>query len=264
MHPDQSEQPNRQDAKHSTMSLLRIARRLPGFCQTGPLRSFSTTTHSLARRRPNAGERRDELDFTAITGDLNKDGLHRYELDFMETAKWVKDLLVAMKQDANTLKAMHVPFKAPNTKSTPLCVQFTDRHTYDFTQPQPRNTKVTFHLRVSDLGLTDVQRHKFLLLAGKLYDPYTDVVTVRSETDEARATDDVSDRAENVETLGRMVADMVREAREGKETFEDLPVDMRHVKPRRVGLEFPKEWLRPRASTPKITEQLGDTPSAVA
>jgi len=68
--------------------------------------SFSTSHASLARTPPIAGRRRaDGGDaFKALTGNVNVDGLNRYELDFFETAKWTQNLLLKMRNDIPELQ----------------------------------------------------------------------------------------------------------------------------------------------------------------
>ncbi|KAJ3006172.1 37S ribosomal protein S24, mitochondrial [Thoreauomyces humboldtii] len=168
----------------------------------------------------------------------------------METAGWVKEMLVRMKEDQAMLKSKARPFTAP-THSTPLCFQHTDLHTYDFTQPPPRNTRVSLHVRVSDLDLPPAQRHKLLLLAGDAFDPYLGVITMTRETEDVKATTEKEDREANERNLRDGFKAMLKEARDGKDDFTDVPLDMRHVKVRRSGLEFPEQWLRQKTNETK-------------
>ncbi len=48
---------------------------------------------------PTTIECKESNEFKKLTGDLKEDGLNRYEMDFIETATWVKDLLIKMKND---------------------------------------------------------------------------------------------------------------------------------------------------------------------
>jgi hypothetical protein len=45
-----------------------------------------------------------------LTGHLGKDGLTRYDLDFLETAEFTKGLIESMKQDAQWLKGGLISF----------------------------------------------------------------------------------------------------------------------------------------------------------
>ncbi|TPX65542.1 hypothetical protein SpCBS45565_g05086 [Spizellomyces sp. 'palustris'] len=212
-----------------------------------PSRNFTTTFASYARKKQTGAERRDENDFAALSGDTAADGLHRYELDFVETAKWTRDLLLKMKKDVEMLKGKHRPFSPPPTSH--IVTTYYDSYTYDFTQPPPYSTKVTVQVKVGTLPLTPAQRHKFLLLAGENYDPYSDVVAMSAETSEVAATGNAEvDREMNRIGLVKLLNGMVNEAKDEKDAFTDVPLDLRHVKPRRANLEFPKEWLRPKTA----------------
>ncbi|KAI8820854.1 mitochondrial ribosomal subunit protein-domain-containing protein [Fimicolochytrium jonesii] len=218
----------------------------PFFPTPAHLRSFTTTPINLARRKQTAGERRDEDDgVKALTGNLAVDGVHRYELDFLETAEWVKELLVKMRDDQGMLKDLSRPFTPPTPHHT-LIVETRDRFTYDFTQPAPVDTDVKLHVPVAGLNLDAQQRHKLLLLAGQNYDPYIDVITLKKETPVEGVKDALSDRDQNRVELARAVRRMVEDAKDTTDSFTDIPLDMRHLKPRNVGLEFPQEWLKPR------------------
>ncbi|KAJ3282174.1 37S ribosomal protein S24, mitochondrial [Borealophlyctis nickersoniae] len=210
--------------------------------------TFSTSAVHLSRRREVRTDR-DDSSFKAISGKLSEDGLNRYELDFIETAKWVKELLLKMKNAKAEVGAHARPFVPPD-RTRPFCVRTVDDFTYDFSQPAPRNTRVSVLVSVADLNLTPEQRHKFLLLAGTAYNPYTDVVEFTRETPEERDSgfpeqDREGNRAEVLEILTRMV----EEAKQG-DAFLDVPLDLQHVPPRRAGLEFPVEWLRPKDGQP--------------
>ncbi|KAJ3042199.1 hypothetical protein HK097_002091, partial [Rhizophlyctis rosea] len=62
------------------------------------LRTFSTTpAPCVGRRSGTDGPSFNRDDFENITGELAKDGLSRYDEDFLETSAWVKDILVKMR-----------------------------------------------------------------------------------------------------------------------------------------------------------------------
>lgn len=78
------------------------------------VRSLSTTSPSFRRKRVNpladAEAERNAQKTTMIndpiTLDISQDGLNRYELDFLESAEWTKELLLKMKNEVPKLKGM--------------------------------------------------------------------------------------------------------------------------------------------------------------
>ena len=51
------------------------------------------------------------LELQTLTGDLDKDGVSRYELDFIEAAEFTGDLLSKMANDTDKLRALYKPFE---------------------------------------------------------------------------------------------------------------------------------------------------------
>ncbi|KAJ3118145.1 28S ribosomal protein S35, mitochondrial [Phlyctochytrium bullatum] len=210
------------------------------------LRTFTSTPRVLARRKQEAiGKGADEV-FPSVTGDLDKDGLTRYDLDLLETTDWVNSLLMRMQADGKAF----VP-KEDDTPSTPtpnpaFVFKYTDRHSYDLTQPRPTldDSSVVLVAHIPSLALSPPQRHKLLLLAGKMYDPYTDTVTftLGGKVDRSAVSFNEKKLA-----LVRMATAFLDEAKKG-DAFEDVPLDLRHVKPRKAHLAFPEEWKRPAAA----------------
>jgi hypothetical protein len=64
------------------------------------LRRLSVASPLHARRSSGP------LNLSPLSGNLSSDGLSRYELDFMETAKWSIRLIESMKADVAELKSM--------------------------------------------------------------------------------------------------------------------------------------------------------------
>ena len=78
-------------------------------------RYFSRSTQNLSRKTfkylieksKNLVPEKDglgSLDIQTLSGDLNKDGLNRYELDFVEAAEFTNQLLTNMANDGDKLK----------------------------------------------------------------------------------------------------------------------------------------------------------------
>ena len=104
-------------------------------------------------------------------------------------------------------------------------------------ESHPAAKKILLEFCTSDLPLTPTQRTKLIKLVGVRYNPQTDVVKMSSEMFETQA--------QNKRYLGDLVDTLMAEARDEKDTFEDVPLDFRHhrfkTKP-----QFPESWKRPR------------------
>jgi small subunit ribosomal protein S35 len=106
-------------------------------------------------------------------------------------------------------------------------------------ESHPAENKVVLEFCIGDLPLTHAQRLKLVKLAGVRYDPQSDIVKMSCEMFDTIA--------QNKRYLGDLVDTLMATAKgegdaEGaKDTFEDVPVDFRHVKWKKVP-EFPEEW----------------------
>ncbi|KAJ3207760.1 37S ribosomal protein S24, mitochondrial [Dinochytrium kinnereticum] len=185
-------------------------------------------------------------DYKPISGSLSKDGLNRYDLDFLETADWVKGLLLKMEEDGKN----HVASTAADTPleqqtPEPLVFSYINKYIYDFTQKPPSedDVLVTLRVHVSSLGLTPEERHKFLLLTQSMYDPYQDVVTIKPEKN---VDQEGESHACKRLKLVRVLDAFLTEAKSPSDKFTDVPLDLRRVKARRAHLAFPEHWKKPR------------------
>ena len=70
-------------------------------------------------------------------------------------------------------------------------------------------------------------------LVGVRYNPDTDVVKMACESHETPA--------QNKRYLADLVQTLVKEAKDESDMFEDVPLDFRHHKPKKVWV-FPEEW----------------------
>jgi small subunit ribosomal protein S35 len=83
-------------------------------------------------------------------------------------------------------------------------------------------------------GLSQQQKDKLIKIAGPRYNPSTDIVKMSCEM--------FGTQAQNKRYLRETVNNLVKEARDGKDTFADVPFDFRHHRPK-TRFEFPKEWI---------------------
>ena len=100
-------------------------------------------------------------------------------------------------------------------------------------EAHPAQKKVVVEFAPDDLKLTPVQTNKLKKLAGPRYNPETEVVKMSCESFEQPA--------QNKRYLSNLVDDLITVAKDPKDTFEDIPLDVRHHKFTKKP-KFPKEW----------------------
>ncbi|KAI6356709.1 hypothetical protein MCOR25_007881 [Pyricularia grisea] len=120
------------------------------------------------------------------------------------------------------------PFEPP-TRATPLRWRYTS-YMGEF---HPAEKKVVVEFCPEDFGLTEVQVSKLKKLAGPRYNPEKGTIKMSCENFEHAA--------QNKRYLGDLAMKLIAEAKDPKDTFEDIPLDTRHhtikAKPK-----FPREW----------------------
>ena len=139
-------------------------------------------------------------------------------------------------ETAQTKPASFIP------SNSPLCFEYSTSYSYDFTAPQPRNSTVTLHVAVEQLALSPCIKHKFLLLAGDKFDPYTSIVKLTRSTPPEHAVKDEIDAHNNKAALVGLLLKMISTASEMESDWVGIPLDLRHVKPKK-SLDFPIEWV---------------------
>ncbi|OCL07135.1 hypothetical protein AOQ84DRAFT_295677 [Glonium stellatum] len=157
-------------------------------------------------------------DITALGhGELEQ---HRELREYARLAAWELPLLSKLTK----------PFEPPN-KNMPLRFRYT---TYMGEEHSAAN-KVVVEFCASDMpDLTPQQKDKLIKLAGPRYNPSTDIVKMSCEIFETQA--------QNKRFLGDTIYRLLKEARDERDTFADVPFDFRHHKAK-AQYEFPKEWL---------------------
>ncbi|PTB38882.1 mitochondrial 37S ribosomal protein mS35 [Trichoderma asperellum] len=107
------------------------------------------------------------------------------------------------------------------------------RYTTYMGESHPAEKKVVVQFAPDDLQLTAVQTEKLKKLAGPRYNPETELVKMSCESFEHQA--------QNKQYLVNLVNDLISAAKDPKDTFADVPLDLRHhkIEPKP---QFPKEW----------------------
>ena len=164
---------------------------------------------------------------------------HREIREYARYAAWEMPLL----------KKLWKPFELPKD-THPLRFRYT---TY-MGEHHPAEKKVVLKFVPKDLqklaDLTDQQIIKFIKLCGSRYDPETEIVKMSCENFETQA--------QNKRYLGDLVDKLIAEAKDTRDMFEDVPLDVRHHK-KKPWFEFPEEWLM----TPKRKLELEENRSAM-
>ncbi|KAG1226214.1 hypothetical protein G6F35_003014 [Rhizopus arrhizus] len=131
-----------------------------------------------------------------------------------------------------------MPFEAP---SSDQILKFKS-HTY-LGEGHPVERKVVLSVKVNDLKLNDTEKHKFLLLSGPRYHVDTEELIMSSER--------FPKRQQNKKFLIDTLNKLIKEAKDTKDTFADVPLNLPKPKTR---LEFPKEWLKKPESDSSLAQ----------
>ncbi|KAH7148756.1 mitochondrial ribosomal subunit protein-domain-containing protein [Dactylonectria macrodidyma] len=119
------------------------------------------------------------------------------------------------------------------------------RYTTYMGESHPAEKKVVVQFSPNDLKLTAVQTEKLKKLAGPRYNPETNIIKMSCESYEQQA--------QNKRYLSNLVDDLITAAKDPKDTFADIPLDVRHHQFQKKP-KFPKEWRL----TPKRIEELAE------
>ncbi|KAF2874496.1 mitochondrial ribosomal subunit protein-domain-containing protein [Massariosphaeria phaeospora] len=122
------------------------------------------------------------------------------------------------------------PFEPP-TAATP----FRFRYTSYLGEKHPATNKVVVEFSPSDMpALTPLQKDKLIKLVGPRYNPDSDIVKMSCELYDTQP--------QNKRFLGDTISKLLAEAKDGTDTFADVPFDFRHHKPK-VHFAFPQAWI---------------------
>ena len=112
----------------------------------------------------------------------------------------------------------------------------------------PAAKKVVVQFAPDDLGLTRTQTNKLKKLVGARYNPEKEIIKMSSEGFEHAA--------QNKRYLLNLIDDLLKEAKDPQDTFEDVPLDLRHFKSKKAAKPtFPKKWLNQSSQESVLTIQ---------
>ena len=172
-----------------------------------------------------------DLPVSKITGS-SQDGLHKYEVDFLETAEWTTKAL-------NLVNSFNLDVKQDSKipLNSSLCFQTVQEHIYDYTIPQPLNNSVILLVKVNNLPVSENIKHVLKLICGKYYNSRTDLIKINSKDTIDCPPQETCTAQDNIDHLKSMFSKILSSA--SRNEFKDLKFHTRNSK----NLEFPKEWL---------------------
>ncbi|KAI9475547.1 MAG: mitochondrial ribosomal subunit protein-domain-containing protein [Benjaminiella poitrasii] len=197
-------------------------------------RQFSVSSMTLAGRQMGSrrkAEKKYDVDFMPT---FNFDDQTTIGHNLFDNIREVRQYLRKTEYELPKLSAFAKPFEPPKSNEI---LKF-KTHTY-LGEGHPLERKVVLSVKVADLELNETALHKFLLLSGPRYNVNTEELVMSCER--------FPHRKQNKKFLVDTLHTLIKEAKDTKDTFADIPLDLPKPKQR---LEFPKEWIRsPNATT---------------
>ncbi|RPA78608.1 hypothetical protein BJ508DRAFT_416476 [Ascobolus immersus RN42] len=158
-------------------------------------------------------EEEEELDFDAADPYEHIPSLgHGYIEQERETRHYLRLAAYEMPLLAKLAK----PFVPPKEGEV---LRF--RYTSYQGEDHPAQHKVVLQVSPFDLDLTEAQRIKMIKLAGSRYNPDTRIMKFNCEM--------FNTQAQNKRFLADQLDKLIAESKKSEDTFEDIPVDVRHV-----------------------------------
>ncbi|KAI8637955.1 mitochondrial ribosomal subunit protein-domain-containing protein [Parasitella parasitica] len=198
------------------------------------MKQFSTSSIALAGRQTGTrrkAEKKFDVDFMP---KFNFDDQTTVGHNLFDNIRQVRQYLRKTEFELPKLNAYAKPFQAP---ANDQILRFKS-HTY-LGEGHPVERKAVLSVKIADLGLNETEKHKLLLLSGPRYNVNTEELTMSSEK--------FPHRKQNKKFLIDTLQKLIKEAKDHKDTFADIPLDLPQPKQR---LEFPKEWIK---SSPSVT-----------
>ncbi|RIA87576.1 mitochondrial ribosomal subunit protein [Glomus cerebriforme] len=228
-------------------SLRFLQKNLPLFRPT-LCRYFSSTWVNFTPRRPGRLNRRKDPE--AELYDIEK--MPEYNFDAMTKPGY--DILLAQQEVRNYLRK--TKFELPQLSKfaeefipPPPTSILRFKNSYYIGENSPLQNKVVLTIEFYHIKalLTQKQFHKFIVLCG----PRFNGVEFKFSCEKFPHAN------QNKKYLSDLVDKLLEEAKKDDDTFEDIPVDTRHIekklkKKKLRGLKFPAEWCRPPAEGTKV------------
>ncbi|EAU93200.2 hypothetical protein CC1G_10268 [Coprinopsis cinerea okayama7 len=244
-------------------------------------RTFSVSSPALARRTKSVMEEylTDDDLFTLMTEQENVTDSPVLGHKMLQAQREVLHYMRLIEHEMPKLVAYRQPFIPPSSQETPLVVRSIEY----LGEYHPAASKRSITVAVDSLPLKDAKAiHKFKLIAGPRWtpNPPKDAGVCEHEVWQNGngyfkiSCDTFSSPEMNAKWASDALDRLIKEANEGQESFEGLPLDLRHVYSRSrkakkgdhlrnrplnpVSVkDFPKEWLpqsQPEAQTQATTQ----------
>ncbi|KAI8146111.1 mitochondrial ribosomal subunit protein-domain-containing protein [Fennellomyces sp. T-0311] len=211
------------------MASRSLARAVQPTLSNTTCRSFSTAAAALAGRQGSRFRKPEKKFDVNYMEEFQFDDQTTIGHELFENIRNVRQYLRKTEYELPKLRSFAKPFEPPSSEQI---LKFKS-HTY-LGEGHPVERKVVLSVKVSELKLSDKQKHKFLLLAGPRYHVDSDELVLSSEK--------FPHRKQNKKYVRDLLNRLLTEAKDTKDTFEDVPLNLPQPKKR---LQFPKEWARP-------------------
>ncbi|CDH54045.1 37s ribosomal protein [Lichtheimia corymbifera JMRC:FSU:9682] len=202
-------------------------------------RTFASTTIALAGRQGGRFRRPEKKYDVDHMEQFQFDDQTTMGHDLFENIRTVRQYLRKTEYELPKLKSFAKPFVPPKSDQ----ILKLKSHSY-LGEGHPVERKVVLSVKVTDLKLSDSERHKFLLLAGPRYHVDTDELVLSSEK--------FPHRKQNKKYVRDTLDALLKESKNTNDTFADIPLDLPQPKKK---LQFPKEWARPQQQQQQQTQQ---------
>ncbi|KAI8075392.1 mitochondrial ribosomal subunit protein-domain-containing protein [Gilbertella persicaria] len=204
------------------------------------IKQFSTSSVALAGRQTPRRKAEKKFDVSFMP-KFDFDDQTTIGHNLFENIREVRKYLRKTEFELPKLNAYAKPFEAPKADQI---LKFKS-HTY-LGEGHPVERKVVLSVNIDNLKLNETEKHKFLLLSGPRYNVNTNELVMSSER--------FPHRKQNKKFLIDTLKKLIQEAKDTKDTFADIPLNLPKPKQR---LEFPKEWIKsPPTESVKKTAQV--------
>ncbi|KAJ3498513.1 hypothetical protein NLG97_g1064 [Lecanicillium saksenae] len=184
--------------------------------------------------------------FTEEHDEFNEDDMMSMAHNKLDEVREMRHYTRLAVWEMPLLSKLAKPFEAPKADQV-----LRWRYTTYMGESHPAESKVVVQFAPQDLGLTDVQTNKLRKLVGARLDPKTDVVKMSCGRYEHQA--------QNKQYLQQLVNTLITEAKDPKDTFEDVALDTRHYfrahKAGKPKPKFPREWRMTEGRQKQLTEE---------
>ncbi|KTW28171.1 hypothetical protein T552_02030 [Pneumocystis carinii B80] len=203
------------------------------------IRSFSSKSLDSSSELKSPDSRSNKRRFKTIKDGKNiEKHINEYRFDditslahdYLDEHREIREYYRKIAWELPTLTKFSMKYKVPGKEDI---LKF--RYTTYLGEKHPAESKVTMEVLLDSLNLSMTERHKLIVLSGPRYNPLTGVLKLSCEL--------FAERDKNKKHLNEQLKRLIKEAKDLKDTFEDIPQDFRHVKSKK-NITFPKEWIK--------------------